>query len=124
MASIAGVISHVPAGLGVFEAVLLIALPEAAHAPGVAAALVIYRLIYYVLPLLLAAVVFALHQAYVAGGVVVERLDLARRGTQLILPIAAGDAGVHRRRRAAHLRCHAGNVHIGWTGWAHWRRWR
>lgn len=86
VASIAGVISHVPAGLGVFEAVLLIALPEAAHAPGVAAALVIYRLIYYVLPLLLAAVVFALHQAYVAGGVVVERLDLARRGTQLILP--------------------------------------
>ena len=39
-ASIAGVISHVPAGLGVFEAVLLLALPEGAHAPGVAAALI------------------------------------------------------------------------------------
>ena len=54
-ASIAGVISHVPAGLGVFEAVLLVALPEGAHAPGVAAALIAYRLIYYLLPLLLAA---------------------------------------------------------------------
>lgn len=86
VASIAGVISHVPAGLGVFEAVLLIALPAEAHAPGVAAALVIYRLIYYVLPILLAALVFALQQAYSAGGAVVERLELARRGTQLILP--------------------------------------
>ena len=43
VASIAGVISHVPAGLGVFEAVLLIALPAEAHAPGVAAAAVVLR---------------------------------------------------------------------------------
>ena len=39
-ACIAGVVSHVPAGLGVFEAVLLLTLPEGAHAPGVAAALI------------------------------------------------------------------------------------
>ncbi len=86
LASIAGVVSHVPAGLGVFEAILLIALPEGAHAPGVAAALVIYRLIYYVLPLLVAALLFALQQAYSAGGAVVGRIELARRGTQLVLP--------------------------------------
>ena len=89
-ASIAGVVSHVPAGLGVFEAVLLLALPEAAHAPGVAAALILYRLIYYVLPLLLAALVFAAHQATAAGGVLLERVDLVRRGAQLVLPNLLG----------------------------------
>ena len=72
-ASIAGVVSHVPAGLGVFEAVLLLSLPEGAHAPGVAAALILYRLIYYVLPLLLAALVFAAHQGEVAGGALLGR---------------------------------------------------
>ena len=48
VASIAGVISHVPAGLGVFEAVLLVALPEGAHAPGVAAALLVVALYFVV----------------------------------------------------------------------------
>jgi phosphatidylglycerol lysyltransferase len=85
-ASIAGVISHVPAGLGVFEAVLLVAMPEGAHLPGVAAALIVYRLIYYLLPLLLAALAFALHEAKLGGAAVVARLDLARRGAELVLP--------------------------------------
>ena len=89
-ASIAGVVSHVPAGLGVFEAVLLLSLPEGAHAPGVAAALILYRLIYYVLPLLLAALVFAAHQGGVAGGALLGRVDLLRRGTQLVLPNLLG----------------------------------
>ena len=85
-ASIAGVISHVPAGLGVFEAVLLVALPEGAHAPGVAAALIAYRLIYYLLPLLVAAMVFAAHQARAGSAAVAGRLDLVRQGAALVLP--------------------------------------
>ena len=85
-ANVAGVVSYVPAGLGVFEAVMLVALPEGAHAPGVAAALVAYRLIYYLLPLLAAAALFAFHQARAGGTAVAGRLDLARRGAELLLP--------------------------------------
>jgi phosphatidylglycerol lysyltransferase len=85
-ASIAGVISHVPAGLGVFEAVLLLAMPDAAHAPGVAAALIAYRLIYYLLPLLAAAALFAAQQARAGTPRLAGRLDLARRGAELVLP--------------------------------------
>ncbi|HEX6015099.1 MAG TPA: bifunctional lysylphosphatidylglycerol flippase/synthetase MprF [Geminicoccaceae bacterium] len=86
IANVAGVVSHVPAGLGVFEAVLLLALPEGAHAPGVAAALVAYRLIYYVLPLVIAALVFAVHQAHAARGALAERLGLVRASARLVLP--------------------------------------
>src|SRR3712207_7149816 len=86
VANVAGVVNHVPAGLGVFEAVLLLALPEGAHAPGIAAALVAYRLIYYVLPLVVAALVFAFHQTHAARGVFAGRLRLVSARARLLLP--------------------------------------
>ena len=55
-----GVISHVPGGVGVFEAVLLASLGASA---ALAASLVMYRVIYYLLPLLLAAVVAGVAEA-------------------------------------------------------------
>ncbi|WP_369348060.1 bifunctional lysylphosphatidylglycerol flippase/synthetase MprF [Stenotrophomonas sp. JAG2] len=55
VAVLAGLISSVPAGLGVFEWSLLKLLPQVAPAAVLAAAL-IYRVTYYVLPLLLATV--------------------------------------------------------------------
>ncbi len=54
-----GVISHVPGGLGVFEAVILIACGTRADTSQVAAALVLYRGVYFLLPLALAAVLLA-----------------------------------------------------------------
>lgn len=54
IAIVLGVLSHVPGGLGVFEAVMLLALGHRVPPESLAAALVLYRLIYYVLPLLLA----------------------------------------------------------------------
>ncbi len=51
-----GVLSHVPAGLGVFETVIVAALGEAADVDTILGALVLYRLIYHVMPLLLAVV--------------------------------------------------------------------
>ena len=86
VACIAGVISHVPAGIGVFEAVLLLALPAEAHAPAVAAALIAYRLIYYLLPLLFAAAMFLLHEARAGSERLTGRITLARRGASLVLP--------------------------------------
>ena len=49
-----GILSHVPAGLGVFEAVLLAALKGAAPPAEILAAFALYRLVYQVLPLGLA----------------------------------------------------------------------
>ncbi len=61
-AMVLGVISHVPGGLGVFEAVMLLALKGTVPSDQLAGALVLYRLIYYVLPLQLAMVVLAVHE--------------------------------------------------------------
>ncbi|SDI84871.1 phosphatidylglycerol lysyltransferase [Pseudomonas flavescens] len=54
LALAAGVLSHVPGGVGVFEAVLLAAFANEIGAAPLAAALLLYRLIYIVLPLLVA----------------------------------------------------------------------
>ncbi|WP_414156451.1 bifunctional lysylphosphatidylglycerol flippase/synthetase MprF [Pseudomonas sp. BNK-30] len=54
LALAAGVLSHVPGGVGVFEAILLAAFANQLGAAPLAAALLLYRLIYVVLPLLLA----------------------------------------------------------------------
>lgn len=54
LAVMAGVISHVPGGLGVFETVLLLALPELPK-DSLLAAIVVYRLVYYLVPLGLVA---------------------------------------------------------------------
>lgn len=51
-----GVLSHVPAGLGVFEAVIMAGLSNAIGIDQLLGSLVLYRLIYYILPLLLATV--------------------------------------------------------------------
>jgi phosphatidylglycerol lysyltransferase len=61
-ASLVAIFSHVPAGLGVFEAVILVAMPDTPAQPAVAAALVIYRIVYYLLPLILAGLVLGLAQ--------------------------------------------------------------
>ena len=54
-----GVLSHVPGGLGVFEAVILLACAGHVPAEQVVSALVLYRVIYYLLPLTVAVVLLA-----------------------------------------------------------------
>ena len=54
-----GVISHVPGGLGVFEAVILMAWGPHAPAGEIAGALVMYRIIYFLFPLMIAAILLA-----------------------------------------------------------------
>lgn len=63
IAAIAGVITHIPAGLGVLEAVFIALLSHQLAKHEVLAALVMYRLIYYLAPLALAALVYALLEA-------------------------------------------------------------
>ncbi len=52
-----GVLSHVPAGLGVFETVIIAAVGKTADLDQVLGALVLYRLVYHLLPLVLAALI-------------------------------------------------------------------
>ncbi len=61
LAIIAALISHVPGGVGVFEAVVLAAVPVTDRAE-LLAALIAYRCIYYLLPLAAAAILLAIHE--------------------------------------------------------------
>ncbi len=61
LAIIVAMLSHVPGGIGVFEAVILSASPNI-DKPGLLAALVAYRAIYYLMPLLVAAALLAAHE--------------------------------------------------------------
>jgi len=63
LAIIAVLVTHVPGGLGVFEAMMIVFLPGAAQ-PGLVAALLAYRLIYYVLPLLMTGTIVALQEGH------------------------------------------------------------
>lgn len=58
VAMVVGALSHSPGGLGVFEGVILLLMPEAPKA-GVLAALVMFRLVYTYIPFLLGLVVIA-----------------------------------------------------------------
>ncbi|MDA5194571.1 bifunctional lysylphosphatidylglycerol flippase/synthetase MprF [Govanella unica] len=59
----AGLISHVPGGLGVFESVIIFALKPYVDIPELTAALVVYRIVYYLVPFMLALLMFTLHEA-------------------------------------------------------------
>ncbi|MFV0383365.1 bifunctional lysylphosphatidylglycerol flippase/synthetase MprF [Paracoccus sp. (in: a-proteobacteria)] len=68
-ATMAGIVSHVPGGIGVFETILIAALPAGAGVDKIAAALLLYRLIYYLVPFALALVLLSLFEAWrVLGG--------------------------------------------------------
>ena len=63
LAYMAGYISHVPGGLGVFETVLLVLMPETVPTHVVAAGIITYRVIYFLLPLALALAFFGAYEA-------------------------------------------------------------
>jgi len=63
LGQIAGLVAQVPAGLGVFEAVMLWGLQPALTAPAIVVGLVGYRLVYFLLPLLLATAAWTLREA-------------------------------------------------------------
>lgn len=58
IAAVAGVITHVPAGLGVLEAVFVAMLSSRLPATQLLAGLLAYRAVYYLMPLAVAAVLF------------------------------------------------------------------
>lgn len=57
-AAVAGVVTHVPGGLGVLEAVFLAVLSPPLEPSTLLAALLVYRALYYLVPLVLAALLY------------------------------------------------------------------
>lgn len=67
-AMMVGVLSHVPGGVGVFETVVIGTLPADVPVGDAAAALLLFRLIYYLVPFAIGFLIVALNEARVAGG--------------------------------------------------------
>ncbi len=68
MAQVAVVLTHVPGGVGVFELVIL-HLTHTSHEQMVVAVVLCFRIIYYILPLLMAALVLAAYEMRQSKGV-------------------------------------------------------
>lgn len=64
ISSIAGVITHIPAGLGVIEAVFIAMLSHQVSKGAILAALIGYRAIYFLLPLAIASIIYLLFEIY------------------------------------------------------------
>ena len=65
LAQFAGLVSHVPGGLGVFEALMVVLLAPTLGARDVVGALLAYRLIYYLLPFVIAVLMLTAHESRV-----------------------------------------------------------
>jgi len=61
-ATLLGFASHAPGSLGVFDAAMLVALPDVGK-DGLVAALIIYRVIYFIIPFVIALVIMAYWEA-------------------------------------------------------------
>ncbi|MFJ4139245.1 bifunctional lysylphosphatidylglycerol flippase/synthetase MprF [Pseudomonas fragi] len=81
LALAAGVLSHVPGGVGVFEAILLAAFADKLGAAPLAAALLLYRMIYVILPLLIACLMLLMNEA--------QRLIQTRQSLRVASGLAA-----------------------------------
>jgi uncharacterized membrane protein YbhN (UPF0104 family) len=64
LANVASLVSHVPGGLGILEAVVIHVLPEVS----VIGALVVFRFIYFLVPFTIGAAVFATYELRVVRG--------------------------------------------------------
>ncbi|WP_341485979.1 bifunctional lysylphosphatidylglycerol flippase/synthetase MprF [Thioclava sp. GXIMD4215] len=88
-AVMAGVLSHVPGGVGVFETIIVAALPHNVPAQEIAAGLLLYRLIYYILPFALAMILMALGEVRLASRkMIAGRADLLAPAFQAISALA------------------------------------
>lgn len=64
----AGLAANLPGGIGVFDTAILLGLEPYLTAPQVLGSLVVFRLLYYIIPLFLAGSMFAGHEMLLRGG--------------------------------------------------------
>lgn len=67
-----GIISHVPGGLGVFELTMVTSLPKVDKTT-LLSVLLLFRILYYLIPFILGIVSFVLHEAYIRSGIDVTK---------------------------------------------------
>jgi phosphatidylglycerol lysyltransferase len=62
LAQLVGLVSSVPGGLGVFESAILLLMSEYGDTAGIISSLLLYRVIYYLLPLMIASALLGLYE--------------------------------------------------------------
>jgi phosphatidylglycerol lysyltransferase len=88
LAQLVGLISQVPGGLGVFESVFLLLVPAEMVASQVLGALIVYRGIYYLMPLLVAIVALGIEEMLRQGALLSRLRSLAGGALEaLFIPI-------------------------------------
>ena len=85
LAAAAGLVSSVPGGLGVFETVLLLLTPEG-PADAKLASVLAYRVIYYVLPFLVALLVMLSHEVWLQRTLLARWLAWGRAWLRVVTP--------------------------------------
>lgn len=91
IATMIGVLSHVPGGIGVFETVIIAAMPAGTAVGDVAAGLLLFRIIYYLVPFSVAFLMVSFNEARNAGGFIARRMG----GTPaILLPAFSGISGI------------------------------
>ncbi len=92
VAILAGVISHVPGGVGVFEAIIIATMPASVPLEQVAAGLLLYRLIYYLVPFTAAVITLSISEFRIASakqqGRQLQALAPVFRAVVSITPVA------------------------------------
>lgn len=87
-AVIAGIVSHVPGGIGVFETVMLLALPNVPP-EALLGALLAYRAIYYFVPILFGAILFGGKELSTARSSIARAHELASAYIAPVVPQVA-----------------------------------
>jgi phosphatidylglycerol lysyltransferase len=88
LAQLAGLASQIPGGLGVFETVMILQAPKEVAAGPLLGALIVYRGIYYLLPLGIAAVLLSGSEVFRHRRKLFLRVASLERGASSLLPIA------------------------------------
>jgi len=88
-AVVAGIISHVPGGIGVFEAVILLALPNVPP-DALLGSLLAYRAVYYLVPLLFGTLLFASKELSTQRMALARAHELASLYVAPVVPQIAG----------------------------------
>jgi uncharacterized membrane protein YbhN (UPF0104 family) len=65
LALTAGFVSHVPGGLGVFETIVILLLEDFSSKPALMSSLFAFRLIYFIMPLVVSLIALALYEVLV-----------------------------------------------------------
>jgi phosphatidylglycerol lysyltransferase len=79
LAQLAGLISQVPGGVGIFESTVLLLAASDGNTPKIASALIVYRGIYYLMPLMIAIIVLGVEEVLHRKQLFTRARDMATR---------------------------------------------